>query len=71
LHWVFRNEPYFLFVFDNPLEALSVLNTLEWAVAIADQKMKKMDGLEFLERVRMNLPHTRGIIMTGEIRDIL
>jgi DNA-binding NtrC family response regulator len=39
---------------------------LEWAVFVADQTMKNMDGLEFLERVRINSPYTIGIIMTRD-----
>lgn len=64
LQWLFKEEPYYIFTFDNPHDALSVINTLEWAVVIAEQSMQKMSGMEFLKSVRENLPHTVGIIMT-------
>ena len=67
LKWVFMDEPYYLFAFDSPLEALSVIKSLEFAVVVADQSMRKMDGLEFLKRVKVKSPHTMGIIMTGYI----
>jgi DNA-binding NtrC family response regulator len=59
------NESYYVFSFDNPLDALNVTKTLEWAVVVADQFMQSMDGLEFLKRVQAQSPHTMGIIMTG------
>ena len=65
LQWLFKDEPYYLFGFDNPLDALSVIKSLEWAVVVADRSMEKMDGLEFLKKVRTHSPHTVGIIMTG------
>jgi DNA-binding NtrC family response regulator len=66
LQRLFKDEPYYLFAFDNPLDALKVINTLEWDLVVADQTMQKMDGLEFLERVRAQSPHTMGIIMMGD-----
>ncbi len=66
LQRLFKDEPYYLFAFDNPLDALKVINTLEWDLVVADQTMQKMDGLEFLERVQAQSPHTMGIIMIGD-----
>jgi DNA-binding NtrC family response regulator len=66
LQQLFKDEPYYLFAFDNPLDALKVINTLKWDVVVADQTMQKMDGLEFLERIRFHSPHTMGIIMTKD-----
>ena len=65
LQWLFKDEPYYLFGFNNPLDALSVIKSLEWAVVVADRSMEKMDGLEFLKKVRSHSPHTVGIIMSG------
>lgn len=64
LQWLFIDEPYYLFAFDTPIDALSVINSLEWAVVIVDQSIPKMGGLEFLKRVRANSPNTIGIMMT-------
>jgi DNA-binding NtrC family response regulator len=66
LQWLFKDEPYYLFTFDNPLDALKVIRTLEWAVVVADRSIQKMDGLEFLKRVRADSPHTMGIIMSDD-----
>lgn len=66
LQWLFMDEPYYLFTFDNPLDALKVIKTLEWAVVVAGQSIPKMDGVEFLRRVRTNSPHTMGIIMSED-----
>jgi len=66
LQWLFMDEPYYLFTFDNPFEALKVIRSLEWAVVVADQSIPKMGGLEFLKRVRADSPHTMGIIMTDD-----
>ena len=73
LQWIFKDEPYSVFFSENPLNALSVTKTLEWAVVVVDQSMQNMDGLEFLKRVRANSPNTIGIIMTGynEMKDAL
>jgi len=66
LQWLLMDEPYYLFAFDNPLDALKVIKTLEWAVVVAGRSIRKMDGLEFLKRVRAESPHTTGIIMTDD-----
>jgi len=66
LQWLLMDEPYYLFAFDSPLDALKVIKTLEWAVVVAGRSIRKMDGLEFLKRVRAESPHTTGIIMTDD-----
>lgn len=66
LQWLFKDEPYYLFTFDNPLDALKVIRTLEWAVVVADRSIQKMDGLEFLKKVRADSPRTMGIIMSDD-----
>ena len=66
LQWLFKDEPYYLFTFDNPLDALKVIGTLEWAVVVADRSIQKMGGLEFLKRVRADSPRTMGIIMSDD-----
>jgi len=66
LQWLLMDEPYYLFAFDNPLDALKVIKTLEWAVVVAGRSIRKMDGLEFLKRVRADSPHTTGIIVTDD-----
>jgi DNA-binding NtrC family response regulator len=65
LQWLFKDEPYYVFSFNNPFDALNVIKTLEWAVVVAEQSMQKMDGLELLKRVQAHSPYTMGVIMTG------
>jgi DNA-binding NtrC family response regulator len=73
LQRLFMDEPYYLFTFENPLDALKVIRTLEWAVVVSDQSIPRINGLEFLKKVRANSPHTMGIMMcddneiTGEL----
>lgn len=67
IKWIFMDEPYYLFVFDSPIDALNVIKLSDFAVAVVDQSMRKMDGLEFLKRVKVRSPHTLGIIMAGHI----
>ena len=65
LKWIFKDDPNYLFTFDDPDDALSVLYTVEFAVVVAEREMKKMDGLEFIKRVNGRWPNTLGIIMAG------
>jgi DNA-binding NtrC family response regulator len=66
LQWLFIDEPYYLFTFDNPHDALNVITTLDWAVAIVARSIQKMDGLEFLKKFHRDSPHTVGIIMAEQ-----
>lgn len=66
LQWLFKDESYYLFAFDNPIDALQVTKTLEWAVVVVNQSVQRMDGLEFLKRFQAQSPQTMGIIMTGD-----
>ena len=63
LQCLFNNEPYYVFAFDNPLDALNVVKTLDWAVVVADRSMHNMDGVEFLNKIRAHSPQAIGIIM--------
>jgi two-component system probable response regulator PhcQ len=73
LQWVFKDEPYYLFAFDNPFDALRVIKTLEWAVVVVERNMPNLDGLKFLKMVRQSSPHTMGIIMADytETKEVL
>lgn len=64
MKWVFRDEPYHLFAFASPLDALGVIDTQEFAVVMADQSMTEMDGIEFFKKAKQESPNTLGIIMT-------
>jgi DNA-binding NtrC family response regulator len=65
LQWIFKDEPFYLFAFKDPSDAMDVITAFEWAVVIAEQSMRKISGIEFLKRVREHSPQTMGIIMTN------
>jgi len=67
LKWLFMDEPYHIFLFDSPLEALSAFDSKKFAVVVTDQSMPEMAGIEFLEKVKQRSPETAGIIMCGFI----
>ena len=62
---VFRDEPYYPFAFANPVDALSVIESLKFSVVLAEQSMTKMDGIEFFKKAKQKSPDTMGIIMTS------
>jgi len=68
LKWLLQDEPYYVFAFDDPIEALSLIGLTEFAVVVADQSMQKMSGLEFMQRVKERSPDTVGIIMTDNMK---
>jgi len=65
IKWVFKDEPYYLFPFDSPIDALSVIESLNFSVVVADQSMREMDGIEFFEKAKQKSPNTLGIILTS------
>jgi len=65
LRWIFMDEPYHIFLFDNPLKALNAIESNEFAVVVADQSMSEMDGLKLLKKVKQRSPDTEGMIMSG------
>jgi len=67
IKWVFMDEPYYLFTFDSPLDALRVMESLKFSVVVADQSMIEMDGMEFLKKAKQKSPNTVGIIMTSHL----
>jgi DNA-binding NtrC family response regulator len=65
IKWVFMDEPYYLFSFASPLDALSVIKTVNFSVVVADQSMTEMDGIDFFKKAKQKSPNTLGIIMTS------
>ncbi|CAN2041706.1 hypothetical protein GMMP15_560109 [Candidatus Magnetomoraceae bacterium gMMP-15] len=62
---LFMDEPYEIFTFESPINALEQMKKNEIAVVVSDQRMPDMKGTEFLEKVRENWPDTVRIILTG------
>jgi response regulator RpfG family c-di-GMP phosphodiesterase len=46
-------------------EALELLRTNEYEAVISDFEMPEMDGLAFLNTVRIMHPHTKRLLLTG------
>jgi len=68
LRLIFMDEPYHIFAFNSPHEALCAIEGKEFAVVVAEQSMTEMDGIEFLNKVKQRFPDTEGIIMYGFIK---
>ena len=65
LKWIFMDEPYTLFAFVSPIEALNIIGLSEIAVIVVNQSLQEMEILEFLKNVSIISPYTMVIIMTG------
>ncbi len=66
-------EPYDVFTFNDPREALAELEKKEPAVVVSDQRMPGMTGTELLGKVKDKYPDATRIILSGhtEIEAIL
>jgi len=62
---VFRNEPYKIYTFDDPVAAIDEIHVIEPAVVVSDRMMPTMDGSEFLEKIRIRWPAIVRIMLTG------
>ncbi|MBT3221058.1 MAG: response regulator [Proteobacteria bacterium] len=51
--------------FQNPLEALSRIDEVEFDVVITDVRMDEIDGIQVLERVQKKSERTKVIVITG------
>ena len=67
LKWVFKDEPYRFFAFNNPIDALKKMEETEFAAVIADQRMPEMEGTIFFEKIRQKWPETIRIMITGHV----
>ena len=65
LKWVFKDEPYEIFIFTDPFELLAKFDGNEFAVVVADQVMPEIEGIPFLQLVKEKSPATVCIIMTA------
>jgi DNA-binding NtrC family response regulator len=65
LRLIFMDEPYHVFAFNSPHEALCAIEGKKFAVVVAEQSMTEMDGIEFLHKVKQRSPDTVGMIMSG------
>ena len=68
LRLIFMDEPYHVFAFNSPHEALCAIEGKDFAVVVAEQSMTEMDGIEFLNKVKQKSPDTEGILMYGFVK---
>ena len=66
-------DDYNVYTALNGLEALNILNDHEIAVALVDQKMPNMTGIELLTKIKDLYPNTVRIILTAhtEVHDLV
>jgi response regulator RpfG family c-di-GMP phosphodiesterase len=60
-----EREGFHVVATTNPLKALTILNTQDFAVIISDQRMPEMAGLDFLVESRKLRPHCSRILVTA------
>ncbi|WP_319549045.1 ATP-binding protein [Desulfogranum marinum] len=65
LEWSFADEPYGCLTCKSAGEALSLLNEMDFAVVVSDQRMPEMSGIDFLEKIKRQRPETIRILMTA------
>jgi len=65
LEWTFADEPCGCLTCKTPVEALRLMEEIDFAVVVSDQRMPDMDGTEFLEKIKHQWPATIRILMTA------
>ena len=65
LKFIFKNEPYKFYSFDNPFEALEKIKAKEFALVIVDLVMPDIKGTEIINQIKKEKPWTECMIMTA------
>ncbi len=65
LEWTFADEPYECLTCKTAGEALNLMDEMDFAVVVSDQRMPEMSGIEFLERIKCQKPATIRMLMTA------
>ncbi len=66
-----RNENLSLEPVNDPVEALKKIEKKKYDLVLCDIKMKPINGLEVLQRIKSDHPHLPVIIITGFVDDQL
>ncbi|OGI45611.1 MAG: hypothetical protein A2151_06525 [Candidatus Muproteobacteria bacterium RBG_16_65_34] len=62
---VLAGGPYTVETFEDPEEALARTETVDYDLALSDYRMPRMDGVEFLTRLRLKQPNAMRLILSG------
>lgn len=65
IKWTFADEPYGCLTCKTPEEALRLMEEINFAVVVSDQRMPDMNGTDFLEKIKHQWPSTIRILMTA------
>lgn len=60
-----RNKEFSISIYNNPVEALTQLNSFKPDVVLLDIMMPQMDGIEVLAEIKKNRAETKVIMMTA------
>ena len=65
------SEMYDVFIVDNPLDALKILDKeMDISIVISDMKMPHINGIEFIKQAKEKFPDKKYCVLTGyEITD--
>ena len=62
--WIFQEEPYEVYVFQDPVNAIKTLKNNEFALVIIDQMLPIFFGTDLIYEIKNINPKTEIIIMT-------
>ena len=63
--WIFQEEPYEVYVFQDPVNAIKTLKNNEFALVIIDQMLPIFFGTDLIYEIKNINPKTEIIIMTS------
>ena len=65
MEWLIKDEPYKLYIFHSPIDALFKIEQEDFAVVVSDLSMPEMDGRYFFKLVTERHPDIVPIIITA------
>ena len=62
---LFKDDPYELYIFINPFEAIRTISEKEFALVIVDYAMPQINGTEVIDQIHRMQPRTKCMLMTA------